>query len=114
MSDKKLRLRRCLKIRSKFQKNDVRLSVFRSLKHIYAQLIQNGKVLASASSKEEEIANQVNKKNNKITAALVGKHIAWKAQKIQIEKVVFDRSGFQFHGRVAALANAARENGLIF
>lgn len=88
-----------------------RLCVFRSNKHIYAQLIndQNGKVLLAASDLE------VKKKGTKKELAQeVGKLIAQKAKKKKIEKVVFDRGGYKYHGRVKALAEGAREQGLIF
>lgn len=86
-----------------------RLNVYRSNKNIYAQLIddQAGVTLASASSMKM-------KGNNKEIAAKVGKLIAEEAKKIKITKVVFDRGGYLYHGRVEALAKAARENGLEF
>ncbi len=89
-----------------------RLNVFRSNAHIFAQLIddENAVTLASASSVELKLKNG----NNSEGAALVGKDIADKAKKIKIKKVVFDRGGYLYHGRVAALADAARENGLEF
>lgn len=89
-----------------------RMSVFRSNKQIYVQLIDDlsGKTLAAASSREEEIASQ---KVNKIEqAALVGKLIANKAKEAGIEEVVFDRNGYLYHGRVKSLADAARKGGL--
>ncbi len=92
-----------------------RLSVFRSNKHIYAQLIDDeaGRTLASASTKSEgykaEGAN-----SNKAAAAKVGTIIAEQAKAAGIESVTFDRNGFLYHGRVAALADAAREGGLKF
>jgi len=90
------------------------MSVFRSNKQIYVQLIDDvsGQTLASASSREKEIASQ---KVNKIEQAkLVGKLIAEKAKEKGIETVVFDRSGYLYHGRVKNLADAARESGLKF
>ena len=86
-----------------------RLNVYRSNKYIYAQLIddENGVTLAEESSMKL-------KGNNKETAAKVGKAIAAAAKKKKISKVVFDRGGYLYHGRVAALADAARENGLEF
>ena len=91
-----------------------RLSVFRSSKEIYAQLIddQAGKTLAAASSIEKEIASQKGTKTEK--AKLVGKLIAEKAGQIGVNQVVFDRSGYLYHGRVKSLAEAAREGGLKF
>jgi large subunit ribosomal protein L18 len=91
-----------------------RLSVFRSNKQIYAQLIDDisGVTLAAASSKENDIATA---KVNKIEqAALVGKLIAEKAKAVNIEEVVFDRNGYLYHGRVKSIAEAAREGGLKF
>jgi large subunit ribosomal protein L18 len=91
-----------------------RLSVFRSNKQIYAQIIDDlsGKTLVSASSLDKEIdAGKVNKTEQ---AAMVGKLIAEKAKKANIEKVVFDRNGYLYHGRVKSIAEAAREGGLKF
>jgi large subunit ribosomal protein L18 len=88
------------------------MTVFRSNKQIYVQLVDDvtGNTLVSASSKEKEIASQ---KVNKIEQAkLVGKRIAEKAKEKGIESVVFDRSGYLYHGRVKNLADAAREGGL--
>lgn len=89
-----------------------RLCVFRSLKHMYAQLIDDdhGKVLASTSDFEAKLK----KANKKDLAAAVGKLIAEEGKKIKVEKVVFDRGGFVYHGRVKAVAEAAREGGLKF
>lgn len=90
-----------------------RLSVFRSNKEIYAQLIDDlgGKTLASASSLGDKAAHSGSKIEQ---AAVVGKKIAEVAKAANIEKVVFDRNGYLYHGRVKALADAARENGLKF
>jgi large subunit ribosomal protein L18 len=91
-----------------------RLSVYRSNKQIYAQIIDDlsGKTLVSASSLDKEIdAGKVNKTEQ---AAMVGKLIAEKAKKANIEKVVFDRNGYLYHGRVKSIAEAAREGGLKF
>lgn len=90
-----------------------RLSVFRSLKHIYAQIIddENGKTLASASDKEIKKA----KEGNKVSlATLVGEEVAKKAVAKKIKKVVFDKGGSRFHGRVKAVADGARSGGLEF
>mgnify|MGYP001579576099 CR=1 FL=1 len=116
MLPKKLkRLRRHKKIRIKCHgtKDRPRLCVFRSLSHIYAQLINDdtAKVLAFASDKEtkkEKAASKVS------TAFLVGKLIAKKAEAQKIQRVIFDRGGIVFHGRVKALADGAREGGLKF
>ena len=91
-----------------------RLSVFRSNKDIYVQLIDdaNGTTLASASSRQKDIAAQ---KGNKVdTSKLVGEAIAKKSQDLGIKDVVFDRSGYLYHGRIKAVADGAREGGLIF
>ena len=92
-----------------------RLAVFRSAKNIYVQLIddENGKTLASASSLSPELKGKTSG-GNKEGAKAVGALIAEKSKKIKVAKVVFDRGGFQYHGRVAALADAAREAGLDF
>ena len=91
-----------------------RLSVFRSNRDIYAQIIddQNGVTLVSASSRIAEINEQKITKSEK--SVLVGKQLAQKAIDAGITKVVFDRNGYLYHGRVKALADAAREGGLIF
>jgi len=91
-----------------------RLSVFRSNKQIYAQIIDDlsGKTLAYASSLDKDIASATGTKSEK--AAMVGKLIASKAKAINIESVVFDRSGYLYHGRVKSVAEAAREGGLKF
>lgn len=93
-----------------------RLSVFRSHKHIYAQLIDDlaGRTLASASTADKEIADEVNYGGNKTAAAAVGKAIADRGKAAGITKAAFDRGHFQYHGRIAALADAARESGLDF
>ena len=91
-----------------------RLTVHRSNQHIYAQLIDatGGKVLASASSIEPEVRKELKNGCNIAAATVVGKRIAEKAKSAGIERVAFDRSGFKYHGRIKALADAARENGL--
>ncbi len=93
-----------------------RLSVFRSNKHLYCQLIddENGLTLASASTRDKDLAGQVDYGGNCDAAKLVGQAIAEKAKSAGIEKVCFDRGNYKFHGRVAELANAAREGGLQF
>lgn len=111
------RLRRARKTRARIADlKMVRLCVFRSNSHIYAQVIsaEGDKVLAHASTLEEEVRANVKSGSNVEAAALVGKRIAEKAKAAGVEKVAFDRSGFQYHGRVKALAEAARENGLSF
>ncbi|TYO95716.1 LSU ribosomal protein L18P [Geothermobacter ehrlichii] len=93
-----------------------RLSVFRSSRHIYVQLIDDvaRKTLVSASTMSKEIAGELNSTGNVEAARAVGKAIAEKAIAQNINKVVFDRNGFLYHGRVKALADAAREAGLSF
>lgn len=117
MDKKQTRLRRARKTRARIAElNMVRLSVHRTNSHIYAQIIDEtgGKVLASASTLEAEIRKDIANGGNAAAAALIGKRIAEKAKAAGVEKVAFDRSGFQYHGRVKALADAARENGLVF
>ena len=93
-----------------------RLAVYRSTKHIYAQVIDDEKhvTLAAASSADKDLREQLNHGGNIDAAKLVGKSIAEKALKAGIKSIVFDRGGFLYHGRVAALADAAREAGLNF
>src|SRR5262245_35304399 len=90
-----------------------RLSVFRSSKHIYAQVIDDaeGKTLASASSIEKEMRGQLKTGADTGAAAEVGKMLAQRAIAAGVKEVVFDRGGYQYHGRVKALADAARESG---
>jgi len=117
MIQKKLaRLRRARQTRLKIaEMKTVRLSVHRSNGHIYAQVIDPGaKVLATASSLEPEVRKQLASGGNVKAAALVGKRIAEKAKANGVEQVAFDRSGYKYHGRVKALADAAREAGLKF
>jgi len=110
------RERRKLRIRRKINGTEERprLSVFRSARHIYAQVIDDaaGKTLASASSLDKDIKGKTGA--NKDSAAAVGKAVAERAKKAGVSTVVFDRGGFLFHGRVKALADAAREGGLEF
>ena len=93
-----------------------RLNVYRSSKHIYAQVIDDtiGATLASASTVDLEIRTEVAGKNKKEQAAIVGKAVAERANAAGIDTVVFDRGGYKYHGRVQALAAAAREGGLKF
>lgn len=108
------------KIRFRIRKNSIgtaqkpRLSVFRSNTEIYAQVIddENGKTLVAASSKEKDVVAQKVNKTEK--SKLVGAAIARKAKDLGIEKVIFDRSGYLYHGRVKAVAEGAREGGLQF
>ena len=117
MYNTKPRLRRAKKTRAKIAELQVtRLSVHRTNTNIYAQIISAGenKVLASASSLEADIKKTLKNGGNIEAAAQIGKRIAEKAKKIGITNVAFDRSGYRYHGRVKALADAARENGLSF
>ncbi len=93
-----------------------RLAVFRSSKHIYAQMVNDelGAILVSASSLDSELRAQIKYGGNKAAAAAVGRAVAERAKKAGIDKVCFDRRSYKYHGRVAALAQAAREAGLLF
>jgi len=111
------RLRRARKTRAKIAELKVtRLSVHRSNGHIYAQIIAEtgDKVLASASTLEAEVRKDLKSGGNIAAAAVIGKRIAEKAKAAGITSVAFDRSGYKYHGRIKALADAARENGLSF
>jgi large subunit ribosomal protein L18 len=115
--DKNLsRLRRAKKTRAHIRKLGVaRLSVHRSNQHIYAQVFAaDGTVVAAANTLQDDIIAGVEGSNNKAAAVAVGKAIAARAKAAGIESVAFDRSGFLYHGRIAALADAAREGGLQF
>jgi len=118
MKDKKQsRLRRARQARARIAElKAVRLSVFRTNQHIYAQVISacGGKVLAAASTVEADLRKDVTNGGNVAAAQTVGKLVAERALKAGIVQVAFDRSGFRYHGRVKALAEAARENGLKF
>ncbi len=117
MNSKMTRARRASGTRAKIAAgNAVRLTVYRSNCHIYAQIIasEGGRVLASASTAEKEMRTQFANGGNAAAAAAVGKRIAEKAKGAGIERVAFDRAGYKYHGRVKALAEAAREHGLIF
>ena len=110
---RKLRNRKALKSKSN---GKLRLSVHRSSRHIYGQIIDDiqGITITAASSLESNIKKQFKNCGTKEVATLVGKLIAEKAIKQGITKVVFDRGGYIYHGRIKNLADAARENGLIF
>jgi large subunit ribosomal protein L18 len=94
----------------------IRLCIHRTPRHIYAQIISidGNKTIASASTVEKELKEQLKYTGNLEAATSVGKLVAARAIKAGIQKVAFDRSGFQYHGRVKALADAARESGLEF
>ncbi|MEE9446374.1 MAG: 50S ribosomal protein L18 [Arenicellales bacterium] len=114
---KKARLRRARKTRAHIRRLGVnRLSVYRTARHIYAQVMDsNGdNVLASASTLDPAVRKEIKNGGNIDAAKVVGKILAERASKSGIESVAFDRSGFKYHGRVAAFADAAREAGLKF
>ena len=111
------RLRRARKTRAKIAELKVtRLSVHRTNTHIYAQIIAESgdKVIASASTVEADVRKNIKNGGNIEAAAAIGKLIAEKAKEAGITTVAFDRSGYKYHGRIKALADAARENGLSF
>ena len=109
------RLRRKVSIRKKLHgtAERPRLSVFRSTGHIYAQLIDDGSGVTLAAASTQGVAVEGHK-GNKTAAKAVGTEIAAKASAAGVKSVVFDRNGFKYHGRVKALADAAREGGLTF
>ena len=115
---RKQRQRRRFRVRKGIRGNAVRprLSIFRSHRHIYAQLIDDatGKTVASAGSKDKELTKAIAYGGNKDAATIVGQAIAERAKKAGVEACALDRGHCKFHGRVAALADAAREAGLQF
>ena len=118
MNDKKTsRLRRARRTRSKIKELRVqRLSVYRTPRHIYAQVIDDaaGRVVASASTIDPKLRPNIKNGGNVAAATEVGKLIAESARAAGITRVAFDRSGYKYHGRIKALAEAAREHGLEF
>ena len=117
LDKKQNRMRRARKARAKIRELAVhRLSVHRTPRHIYAQIIapDGGTVLAAASTVEKDVKASTENTGNAAAAAIVGARIAEKAKAAGIDTVAFDRSGFRYHGRVKALADAAREAGLKF
>lgn len=112
------RLRRQRRIRKRLSGTPERprLAVFRSSKHIYAQIIDDlaGKTLAQASTVDAEVKAEVKYGGNKVAASVVGRVVADRAKKAGVEKVCFDRRSYKYHGRIEALASAAREGGLQF
>ncbi|HET7526982.1 MAG TPA: 50S ribosomal protein L18 [Burkholderiaceae bacterium] len=120
LNKREQRRRRAKQTRVRIAKQDVaRLTVFRSNLHIYAHIISDdgAKVLATASTVEKDVRSQLGapgKGGNAAAASIVGKRIAERAKAAGIDKVAFDRSGFAYHGRIKALADAAREAGLQF
>ncbi len=117
MNKKQSRLRRARKTRAQIRQLKVnRLCVFRTPRHVYAQIIapDSANVLVSASTVDKEIRSKVKTTGNVEAAAVVGKVLAERAKAAGISNVAFDRSGFKYHGRVKALADSARENGIEF
>jgi large subunit ribosomal protein L18 len=112
------RKRRGIRVRNQLKRNTTRprLSVFRSHKNFFVQIIDDeaGKTLVSASTQDKQLRGELRYGGNKAAAAAVGKAIAAKALEAGIKEVVFDRREYKYHGRVAALADAAREAGLKF
>jgi large subunit ribosomal protein L18 len=112
------RLRRQRRVRNRLfgTPERPRLAVFRSSKHIYAQLVNDdsGTTLASASTRDPEVRAQVKYGGNKAAAIVVGRVVAERARKAGIDKICFDRRSYKYHGRVAALAQAVREAGVQF
>ena len=117
LDKKQNRLRRARKGRAKIRELEVnRLTIHRTPRHIYAQVIapDGGKILVTASTLESDVRKGVKNGGNVEAAAIVGARIAEKAKAAGVDSVAFDRSGFRYHGRVKALADAAREAGLKF
>ena len=112
------RLRRQRRVRNRLFGTPARprLAVFRSSKHIYAQMVndETGTTLVSASTLDPEIRAELKYGGNKAAAIVVGRVVAQRAKKAGIDKICFDRRSYKYHGRVEALANAAREAGLVF
>ncbi len=117
MDKKSSRQRRARKTRAKIREfGKARLCIHRTPRHIYAQIIDGSgdKVLASASTLDSELRKDMKGTGNAAAAAAIGKAVAERAKAAGINTVAFDRSGFKYHGRVKALADAARESGLEF
>lgn len=117
MDKKSSRLRRARRTRERIKRQNVyRLCVHKTPRHIYAQVLSpdSAKVLASASTLDKDCRVEISNGGNITAATLIGKTIAERAKAAGVESVAFDRSGFKFHGRIKALADAARENGLQF
>jgi large subunit ribosomal protein L18 len=115
MNKKSARIRRAQRTRGRIRQNgDKRLCVHKTPRHMYAQIIapDGSQVVASASTLDKEIRGKVKYTGNVEAATVVGKLIAKRAKKAGVTKVAFDRSGFKYHGRVKALADAAREHGI--
>ena len=110
------RQRRSFRVSNRVKRDSTRprLAVFRSLKHMYAQIIddQAGRTLVACSTADQDLRSQGGKSGNKLAAAVVGKLLAERALQAGIKQVAFDRRSYKYHGRVAALADAARQAGL--
>ena len=112
-----LKKRKRIKNNLSNNQNFHRLVVFRSNMHIYAQVVDdlNNKTIVSSSSNDKDIKKEISKCDNKISkSALVGKHLAEKLNKMKINNIIFDRNGYNYHGRVKALADAMREMKIKF
>ena len=117
MEKKTARLRRAKKTRAHIRRLGMpRLTVYRSGRHIYAQVIaaEGGSVLAAASTVQKDLRSGLTSTSNKDAAKAVGKAVAERAVAAGVSDVAFDRSGYRYHGRLAELADAARESGLKF
>jgi large subunit ribosomal protein L18 len=117
MDKKTTRLRRATRTRKKIRElGAYRLCVHRTPRHIYAQVISadGGSVLASASTLQPDLRKELGKTGNVAAAVRVGQMVAERAKAAGVTQVAFDRSGFKYHGRIKALADAARESGLEF
>ncbi len=112
------RKRRGLRVRNRLKRDTSRprLCVFRSRQNCYAQIIDDGegKTLAAAGTRDKQLREEIRYGGNKTAAAAVGKAIAQQALAVGVKEVVFDRREYKYHGRMAALADAAREAGLVF
>lgn len=117
MNTSNRRLKRAKKTRVKAAElNATRLTVYRSNSNIYAQIIdgESNNVIVTASTAEAAVKKILKNTSNKEAAVAIGKRIAEKAVKAGVKKIAFDRSGYKYHGRIKALAESARENGLTF
>ena len=117
MNRKEARIRRSRKTRARIRLQGVnRLCVHKTSMHIYAQIVStdNRSIVTSASTRDKEFKSKIKHGGNKDAATLIGQTIAERAKKAGVTKVAFDRSGFKYHGRIKALADAARENGIEF
>jgi large subunit ribosomal protein L18 len=112
------RQRRAFRVRNRIKRDSTRprLCIFRSHKHMYAQIIDDhlGRTMVASSTRDEQVRGQLRYGGNKTAAAAVGKALAQRALDAGIKEVAFDRREYKYHGRIAALADAAREAGLVF